>query len=82
MAIQRLIETTVLVDLFRGYEPAREWLDSQPPGESAISVITVAELLAGCRDRREQKTVEDELMSYPVIWDFRSDFSRGVGVVS
>jgi predicted nucleic acid-binding protein len=69
MAVKRLIETTVFVDLLRGYVPAREWLDSQPPGESAISVITFAELLAGCRDRREQKTVEDELAFYPVIWD-------------
>jgi predicted nucleic acid-binding protein len=63
MAIERLIETTVLVDLLRGYVPAREWLDSLPPGEAAISVITAAELLAGCRDRREQETVEDELAS-------------------
>jgi predicted nucleic acid-binding protein len=34
----RLIETSILVDLLRGYSRAREWIDSLPQGEAAISV--------------------------------------------
>jgi tRNA(fMet)-specific endonuclease VapC len=64
-----LIETSILVDLLRGYSPARDWLDSLSSGEAAISVISAAELVAGCRNRREQRTVEKELASYVVVWD-------------
>jgi len=64
-----LVETSVLVDLLRGYPPARDWMDSLAPGEAAISVITAAELVAGCRNRREQRIVERELTSYQMIWD-------------
>ena len=69
MTVTRLIETSVLVDFLRGYSPARSWIDSLPEGDAAISVVTAAELLAGCRNRREQKAVEDELAGYPTIWD-------------
>ena len=69
MTVTRLIETSVLVDFLRGHSPARAWIDSLPEGNAAISVVTAAELLAGCRNRREQKAVEDELAGYPTIWD-------------
>lgn len=64
-----LIETSILVDLLRGYPPARSWIDGLASGEAAISVTTAAELIAGCRNRREQKVVEKELASYAVVWD-------------
>jgi predicted nucleic acid-binding protein len=64
-----LIETSILVDLLRGYPPARSWIDGLTPGEAAISVVTAAELIAGCRNQREQKLVEKELASYAILWD-------------
>ena len=64
-----LIETSILVDLLRGHPPARSWIDGIAPGEAAISFITAAEILAGCRNRREERMVEKELASYAVIWD-------------
>lgn len=56
-----LIDTTILVDFLRGQQRARAWLARFPEGELAISVITAAELLAGCRNRQEQKRLEAEL---------------------
>ena len=67
MATQ-LIDTAILVDLLRGNTLAKSWLDGQPQGVAAISVVTVAELLAGCRNQGEQKAVEMELGLYPVLW--------------
>jgi len=58
-----------MVDLLRGYAPAREWIDSLLQGEAAVSVVTAVELLAGCRNRREQKVVEKELTCYVMVWD-------------
>ena len=64
-----LIETSIMVDMLRGYPPARAWIDSLSRGQPAISFITAAELLAGCRNRREQQLVEKELAAYTLLWD-------------
>ena len=64
----RLIDTAILVDLLRGNTFTQSWLDEQPQGAVVISVVTVAELLAGCRNQNEQKAVENELVLYPVLW--------------
>jgi predicted nucleic acid-binding protein len=63
-----LADTAILVDLLRGYSPARAWLDSLPVSEVAVSVITAAELLAGCRNSNEQRIVEQELALYRILW--------------
>ncbi|MFZ5911566.1 MAG: PIN domain-containing protein [Chloroflexota bacterium] len=51
--VNYMVDTTILVDFLRGYEAARTWLDRFSQGELAVSVITAAELVAGCRNRRE-----------------------------
>lgn len=63
-----LIETSILVDLLRGVKSARVWVDSIPESARAISVVTVAELLAGCRNRSEQRLVEREVAQYETLW--------------
>lgn len=63
-----LLDTSILVDLLRGHKPARDWIDSVPAVARSISVITAAELLAGCRNRTEQRAVERELDLYVMIW--------------
>ncbi len=63
-----LIETSILVDLWRGRTPARQWLDSIFSEERFISVITAAELLAGCRNKNEQRITEREIALYPILW--------------
>jgi predicted nucleic acid-binding protein len=69
MADERwLIETSVLVDLLRGETRARRWIDDLPNDARAISVVTAAELLAGCRNRREQRNVEREIELYDLLW--------------
>lgn len=63
-----LLDTTILVDVLRGNPSARTWIDSLPEDACAISVITAAELLAGCRNRTEQRAVERELELYDLLW--------------
>lgn len=66
--ITRLVDTSILVDFLRGNEPARAWLFRYSLGELAVSVVTAAELVAGCRNRKEQREVERELALYPMVW--------------
>ncbi len=57
-----LLDTNILIDVLRGQEPALLWLEQQ--NQSAISVITWIEVLAGCRDR-EVEQLEAWLESFP-----------------
>jgi predicted nucleic acid-binding protein len=63
-----LLDTSILIDVLRGSVSARRWIDAQPISACAISVITGAELLAGCRNLREQRAVEREINSYQMLW--------------
>ena len=87
-----LIDTDVMIDLWRGYAPAGEWLRSLPEAP-AVSVITVLELLRGCRNRREQAAVEQLFQQMPVLYldepscglavdDFRAFYlKQGLGIL-
>jgi predicted nucleic acid-binding protein len=66
--ITRLVDTSILIDFLRGSETAKIWLDNFQHDELAISVVTAAELIAGCHNRREQKLVEKDLAIYPILW--------------
>ena len=63
-----LIDTAILVDLLRGFRPARDWIDSLPSPTRTISFVTVAELIAGARNQNEQRAIERELTLYLVLW--------------
>lgn len=72
-----LVDTDVMIDLWRGYAPAGEWLRSLPEAP-AISVITVLELLHGCRNRREQDAVEQLLQQMSVVYLDEPSCARAV----
>ncbi len=63
-----LLDTSILVDVLRGYKPAQMWIDSLLPETRYVAVVTAAELLAGCRNQKEQRLVERELALYEMIW--------------
>jgi predicted nucleic acid-binding protein len=50
---ERLIETTILVDLLRGKEEAITWVNGVALQDQWVSVVTYLAWLAGCRNRRE-----------------------------
>jgi predicted nucleic acid-binding protein len=52
-----IIDTTILVDLLRGSTSARTFLSRVPLTERLVSAVTVAELIEGCRSRREVAAV-------------------------
>lgn len=59
-----LVDTCVLVDHLRGFEPARDWLSRTAPSMDVrltYSVITLAELLAGLTAESSRGSVEELL---------------------
>jgi predicted nucleic acid-binding protein len=87
----RLIETTVLVDVFRNKPESIHWVNNLPVQGRWVSVISYFELLAGCRNRKEQRTVAKEMDNYQILllteavsrtalsWFRRFHLSHGVG---
>lgn len=63
-ADDRLIETTIVGDVFRGRSEAITWVNSLLPQGWWVSAITYFDLLAGCRNRREQRVVARVMRMY------------------
>ena len=88
-----LIDTTILVDVLRNNSQAITWVNSILLQERCVSVVTYFELLAGCRNRREQRLVAREMRQYHLLmlteaisstalsWFTRFHFSHGVGLL-
>ena len=70
MGIDRevLRDTKIMVDLLRGIEEAMNWIDCIEPKNRFLSFITIAELIAGCRNKDEQKKIERELGHYVLVY--------------
>jgi predicted nucleic acid-binding protein len=56
-----LVDTDVMVDVMRRHAPAVTWLDSLGTEAIGIPGLVAMELLQGCRDREEQRRVENVL---------------------
>lgn len=63
-----LLDTDVMIDLLRQYQPAVAWLDSLGEEEIALPGFVVMELIQGCRDKVEQDKVKKALVRYGVAW--------------
>lgn len=56
-----LLDTDVLVDFLRGHSAAIRFIDTRRSSPLCVSVLTVAELLAGIRGEREEGALEGML---------------------
>lgn len=76
MTKQCLLDTDVMIDFLRGYEPARILLEEMSL-PIHISTITVAELYAGVREGKERDLLEKTLTSCKQIAIDSEVASRG-----
>jgi len=63
-----LLDTDVMIDCLRGFEPAKKWLESASEQELGLPGLVVMELLQGCQNLREQNTVEKSLSRFSIYW--------------
>jgi len=63
-----LLDTDVMVDVLRGYEPAIAWLTVVSDSEIGIPGLVAMELIQGCQNAREQKRIEKALNAFPLYW--------------
>src|ERR1022692_4613730 len=61
-----LLDSDVLIDVSRGKQPAREYLDALPEGW-AISRVSALELIVGARDNRDLTAIDAFLSAFVVV---------------
>ena len=64
--VTRLLDSVILIDHLNGVEKAHQFVDALDPGETAISVITRAEILVGA-EAEGQPLVKALLEQYYLI---------------
>ena len=77
-----LIDSSILIDLSRKHAPAKKWIDQFDVDDLVISFVTVAELLSGCRNKREQERVETDLVDYPILWATQETQMQAMALLS
>lgn len=75
-----LLDTDVMVDILRGYEPAKEWLKSAQ--EIGVPGLVAMELIQGCQNAKEQKQLEKSLSAYSLFWPDEEDCNRALASFS
>ncbi len=63
MQTKYLADTTLIVEMLKGNEHAREFLSALPE----ISQVTVAELIQGCQDKNDLKVIETVCEALPQV---------------
>ncbi len=76
-----LVDTDVMIDIFREYSPAIVWLHSLGNEEINLPGFVAMELIQGCRNKVELEKIERELelsslRSQLECWSARRDKAR------
>jgi len=70
-----------MIDLLREYPPALEWLNSlDEKTELFLPGYVVMELIQGCRNKKEQKFLQEELSPYSVLWPLPEDCQKALEI--
>ncbi|NJN83151.1 MAG: type II toxin-antitoxin system VapC family toxin [Caldilineaceae bacterium] len=76
-----LLDSDVLIDLFRRYPAAIAWFDLLHEDEELmVPGYVVMELIQGCRNKPEQDKVQREFATYRVAWLSSADCDRALEV--
>lgn len=67
-----LIDTNIIVDLLRGYQPAQNWIAAQK--QIGICRIVYMEVVQGATDRKKQREALKLLKRFAMVEHTQSDF--------
>jgi predicted nucleic acid-binding protein len=73
--VDALVDASILIDVLRGYAPAKDWLDLQPP--MTISRITWLEVLQGVQDKAAQYRTLSLLRRFSLLELTQDDIELG-----
>lgn len=62
-----LLDTNILIDILRGYDPAVQWMQSHPDLVLGIPSLVRMEIVLGTNDKPGQERMIKLLSPYPVV---------------
>ena len=62
-----IFDTNILIELYRGNLSVKNYVQSMPSDIFYISSITVAEFMAGAKDKDDLRRIEKQINNYTVI---------------
>ena len=73
----RLLDTDVLIDIRRGFQPAVDWYNQllERPG---VPGFVVMELINGCHNKLDLTRLQLFLTGLPIVWPSEADCQRGL----
>ncbi len=78
--LRTFVDTDVLIDVARKYPRAIDfWRRAESRTMMTCSAVSVFELLAGCRNRREQQTTVKSLAAVDIVQIESGDSSQALG---
>jgi predicted nucleic acid-binding protein len=63
-----LLDTDVMVDIMRGYDPALQWLDTVPDEPIVLPGFVAMELVQGCDNHDERDLLLREIEQFQIAW--------------
>jgi len=76
-----LLDSDVMIDLFREFPPAKEWFDSIDNSEAmALSGFVVMELIQGCKNKLQLEKLQRDLAFYETVWLDPEDCEQALDV--
>lgn len=73
----RLLDSDILIDVARGYEPAKRWLNSLLETPSVPGIVEM-ELVTGCANKTQAAQVHKLVASYAIYWPMEADCKRAL----
>lgn len=71
---QGLVDSSVVIDVLRGYSPAHRWMIENSSLKLSITQSVYLEVIAGCRTKVEQRTALRTLIQFEQVELVQSDF--------
>lgn len=76
-----LLDSDVMIDLFREYPPAKMWFDSIDDSETmALSGFVIMELIQGCKNKVQLEKLKRDLAFYETVWLEADDCEQALNV--
>ncbi|MEA3358567.1 MAG: PIN domain-containing protein [Thermodesulfobacteriota bacterium] len=76
-----LLDSDVMIDLFREYPPAKTWFDSINDSETmALPGFVVMELIQGCENKLQLRKLQRDLAFYETVWLETEDCEQALDV--
>ena len=78
--LEVLLDTDVMIDIFREYTPAVDWLDSLITRNAKVSLpgFAVMELIQGCENKEQIKEVREDVEGFRILWPAESTCSKAL----